>query len=67
MKHTFTKRVLFFFFLVIPIPLLLNLMVVGFFSFSAAKANLVQVLHTHATNLSIEFEKKTDDTQAFPR
>lgn len=58
MKHTFTKRVLFFFFLVIPIPLLLNLMVVGFFSFSAAKANLVQVLHTHATNLSIEFEKK---------
>ncbi|WP_100934359.1 regulator of sigma subunit [Candidatus Chlamydia corallus] len=58
MKHTFTKRVLLFFFLVIPIPLLLNLMVVGFFSFSAAKANLVQVLHTHATNLSIEFDKK---------
>ncbi|SPN73906.1 hypothetical protein C10C_0763 [Chlamydia serpentis] len=58
MKQTFTKRVLFFFFLVIPIPLLLNLIVVGFFSFFAAKANAVQVLHTQATNLSIEFEKK---------
>ncbi|ANH78593.1 regulator of sigma subunit [Candidatus Chlamydia sanziniae] len=58
MKYTFTKRILFFLFLVIPIPLILNFIVLGFFSFSAAKANLVQVLHTQATNLSMEFEKK---------
>ncbi|AFS23238.1 SpoIIE family protein phosphatase [Chlamydia psittaci] len=58
MKQTFTKRILLFLFLVIPIPLILNLVVLSLFSFSAAKSNLMENLHTHATNFSLEFEKK---------
>ncbi|MEF9496857.1 regulator of sigma subunit [Chlamydia sp. 04-14] len=58
MKQTFTKRILLFLFLVIPIPLILNLIVLSLFSFSAAKNNLMENLHTHATNFSLEFEKK---------
>ncbi|AFS27483.1 putative exported domain protein [Chlamydia psittaci CP3] len=57
MKQTFTKRILLFLFLVIPIPLVLNLVVLSLFSFSAAKSNLMENLHTHATNFSLEFEK----------
>ncbi|BAE80821.1 regulator of sigma subunit [Chlamydia felis Fe/C-56] len=58
MKQTFTKRILLFLFLVIPIPLILNLVVLSLFSFSATKNNLVENLHTRATNFSLEFEKK---------
>ncbi|WP_201456442.1 regulator of sigma subunit [Chlamydia sp. 17-3921] len=65
MKQTFTKRILLFLFLVIPIPLILNLVFVSYFSFSAAKANLVQTLHTHATNLSIEFDKRLNIHKLF--
>ncbi|EPP34528.1 putative regulator of sigma subunit [Chlamydia ibidis] len=58
MKQTFTKRIFLFLSLVIPIPLVLNLITLTLFSFSAAKNNLIQNLHTHATNFSLEFEKK---------
>ncbi|AGW38392.1 hypothetical protein CPE1_0924 [Chlamydia pecorum PV3056/3] len=58
MKQTLTKRILLFLFLVIPIPLILNLIVISYFSFSAAKTNCVQTLYSHATNLSIEFDKR---------
>ncbi|EYE60660.1 regulator of sigma subunit [Chlamydia gallinacea] len=58
MKQNFTKRILFFLFLVIPIPLILNLIVLSVFSFSAAKNTIISNLHTHATHFNLEFEKK---------
>ncbi|AHK63599.1 hypothetical protein M832_07480 [Chlamydia avium 10DC88] len=58
MKQNFTKRILFFLFLVIPIPLILNLIVLSVFSFSAAKNTIINNLHTHATHFNLEFEKK---------
>lgn len=57
MKQTFTKRLVLFFILVIPVPLILNLVVLSFFSFSVAKTHLLQNLYTSSTNFNSEFEK----------
>ncbi|MBQ8498917.1 MAG: SpoIIE family protein phosphatase [Chlamydia sp.] len=58
MRQTFTKRILFFLFLVIPAPLLLNLVVLSFFSFAAVKTTVIQDLHTKTMNVNLELEKK---------
>lgn len=58
MRQTFTKRILLFLFLVIPAPLLLNLVVLSFFSFVAVKTTIIQDLHTRTMNFNLELEKK---------
>lgn len=58
MKQNFTKRILFFLFLVIPIPLILNLIALTVFSFSTAKDALLDNLHMQAARFNLEFEKK---------
>lgn len=58
MKSSFTKRILFFLFLVIPVPLVLNLVMLTLFSYSAVKNDLLQSLYTRSANFSLEFEKK---------
>ncbi len=58
MRQTFTKRILFFLFLVIPIPLILNLVVLSVFSFSTVTTNLMQTLLTKSSDFGLEFEKK---------
>lgn len=58
MRQTFTKRILLFLFLVIPAPLLLNLVVLSFFSFAAVKTTIIQDLHTRTMNFNLELEKK---------
>lgn len=57
MKQTFTKRIVLFFILVIPVPLLLNLIVLSLFSFFVAKTHVTQNLYTYSTNFNLEFEK----------
>lgn len=58
MRLTFTKRILLFLFLVIPALLLLNLVVLSFFSFVAVKTTIIQDLHTRTMNFNLELEKK---------
>lgn len=57
MKQTFTKRIVLFFILVIPVPLLLNLVVLSLFSFFVSKTHVTQNLYTYSTNFNLEFEK----------
>lgn len=57
MKQTFTKRIVLFFILVIPAPLLLNLVALSSFSFFATKTHVIQNLYTYSTNFNLELEK----------